>query len=85
MNGEFWAAIAMGVLGWLLQLAATFGYMKAREKAIDQKVAEFEARLRDLEKPERAISRAEYESRNRELVGRISEVARDVLRRRREG
>lgn len=84
MSGEAWAAVGVFAAGWLLHVAATVGYLKARDKYVDDMLDGLAARVLTLEKAERLVSRAEYEARMSDLLARIAEVAREVLRRRRE-
>lgn len=75
---------ALGALGWIISTAASIGFLRGVIRGIRDAIVNLDMRLRALELPDRAITRSEFEARQRELFEQLGRLAREMLKRRRE-
>lgn len=80
-----WVEAGLALAGFIITTSGTIGYLRARDRAHNERFESLEARMLRLEDPSETIGRAEYEARQLQIFQNIGWLAEEILRSRRKG
>lgn len=80
-----WIEAGVAVSSFIITTSTTIGYLRARDRANQERFQSLEARVLKLESPSEAITRTEFEARQFQIFQHIGWLAEKILRSRRKG
>ena len=79
MSLPAWVEWLFALFGWIVSTAASVGFIRGAIRGMRDAIAKLDDRLRALELPDRAITRMEFEARQKEFFRQLGWLAEKIL------